>query len=302
MATKPINIMVVGTHPADVFDDAGGTLAHHAAKGDRVTAVIVTTGSRSHHCKLLDEKKRLQQELDVEAQMAEAAREKAEEVKRACAILGFDDIRGLGFQDDAIMLNLEMVDSIADMIRDARPDVLIIQHPFEAGGLNMHASVGQAAIYAWQKAMGTGRGSKRTHTVPVVYMMAPTTYVESISLGYASTSHVHIVVDITDVVEKKVQAIDEISSQYYRGAYARKRVETVDGHHGSGVAYAEVFQRYQPFRCYTLPIADAEIRMAKEPILHQMARRSEVVAPLLPLPDEQAYTSDFRMPTEMYDI
>ncbi len=302
MATRPIRIMIVGTHPADGFDQAGGTLAHHAANGDQITAVIVTTGSRSHHWKLLDEKKRLQEALDVEERVAEAEREKTEEVKRACRILGFDDVRSLGFEDDEMPPTREMCEAIADAIRDIRPDLLIMHHPYEGGGFKMHATVGQATLHAWYQAMGTGRGAKRTHMVPAIYIMAPTGYHEYCSLGYASTSHVDVCVDITDVVEKKVRAIDEISTQYYGGAYARKTVETDDGHHGQGVAYAEAFQRFQPQLCYTLPISDAEIHIAQEPHLEKMGRRGEIIASLLPLPDGQSFASSFRIPKEMHDV
>ena len=36
---------------------AGGPLAHHVAQGDRVTVVIATTGVRSHHWALAEDKR-----------------------------------------------------------------------------------------------------------------------------------------------------------------------------------------------------------------------------------------------------
>ena len=44
MASRPIQILLVAAHPADSFDMAGGTLAHHVDQGDQVTAAILTTG------------------------------------------------------------------------------------------------------------------------------------------------------------------------------------------------------------------------------------------------------------------
>ena len=34
-----LSILLVGGHPADSFDNAGGTMAHHAAAGDRERAI-----------------------------------------------------------------------------------------------------------------------------------------------------------------------------------------------------------------------------------------------------------------------
>ena len=303
MASRPIHLMIVGTHPADVVDQAGGTLAHHIEQGDKVTAVIVTTGARSHHWKLIDQKRRQQEELDVEPLIAQVAQEKLEESRRACAILGITDVRGLGFSDDDILVNLDLIEAIADVIRDVRPDVLILHHPYEMGGLKMHATVGQSTIYAWQQAAGAGRGNKRTHSVPSLYIMNPVAYRGHNTLEYASTEHPNLYVDITDVIEKKVKAYDEISTQYYDGAYARKAVETGDGAYGNKgyVAYAEVFQCFFPWVRYTLPVTDAELRRSEEMGPAGMIRRSEIVAALMPLPQGHSYSSEFRMTKEMYE-
>ena len=160
MASRPIRLLMVGAHPADCFDQAGGTLAHHAAQGDEVTAVTDTTGVRSHHWGLVDRKRQEQEEMDVEREVEEAVRQKLDELRSACHILGFDDVRTLGFEDDEILLTRDMVEAIADVIRDVTPDVIITHHPYEMGGFKLHATTGQAVLYAWQQAMGTGRGHK----------------------------------------------------------------------------------------------------------------------------------------------
>ena len=67
MPSRNIRIMIVATHPADSFDQAGGTLAHHVARGDVVTAVIATTGVRSHHWRLADERRGTGDPVDIEA-------------------------------------------------------------------------------------------------------------------------------------------------------------------------------------------------------------------------------------------
>ena len=261
MASRPIQILIVAAHPADSFDQAGGTAAHHVAQGDRVTALVATTGVRSHHWQLAEEKRRKGGGLDIEERVQAAVEEKLEETRRACRILGFDDVRDLGFEDDDILVTQDKVEAIASAIREVRPDVIITHHPYETAGLKMHGTIGQCTVYASQLASGTGRGTEQRHVVPAIWFMNPIAYVGSNSLEYASTCRVDLYVDISDVIERKVRALDQIGSQYYGGPYARKRSETSDGAFGqkASVAYAEPFQRFTPMVRYTLPVTDAEL-------------------------------------------
>ncbi|MFH1007247.1 MAG: PIG-L deacetylase family protein [Candidatus Latescibacterota bacterium] len=302
MASRPVHIMLVATHPADSFDQAGGTLAHHVAQGDRVTVVLATTGVRSHHWGLQEERRMAGAEFDVEKRVKEAVAEKLDEVRRACRILGFDDIRDLGFEDDDILVTQDKIEAIAAMIREVKPDILIAHHPYETGGLKMHGTIGQATVYAWQVAMGVGRGRQERHVVPSIYFMNPMAYMGNNSLEYASTNRADLYVDITDVIDKKVQALDAISSQYYGGAYARKRAEIEDGRHGNHAcaAYAEQFQAFSPRVRYTLPITDAELDRVNEPPEAMMGRRSEMTGGLMTLPPNMAFTAEYRVPKEKY--
>ena len=303
MASRSVHIMLVATHPADSFDQAGGTLAHHVAQGDKVTVVLATTGVRSHHWKLQEEKRQAGAEFDVEEQVKRAVEQKLEETRNACRILGFEDIRDLGFEDDDILVTQDKIEAIAEMIREVKPDILIAHHPYESGGLKMHATIGQATLYAWQLAMGVGRGDQVRHFVPSLYFMNPMAYMGNNSLEYAGTSRADVYVDISDVIEKKVQALDSIASQYYSGSYSRKRAEIEDGAHGNRayVAYAEQFQRFSPMVRYTLPITDAELDLGDAPHEAVMGRRGEMAGGLMPLPPNMAFTSQYRVPREKYD-
>ena len=295
MPSRSIHLMIVVAHPADSFDQADGTLAHHAARGDGVTAVIATTGIRSHHWELAEMKRQQGANIDVEELVERAVAEKLEEVRAACRIMGFED--------DDILVTQEKIEAIAEMIREVKPDVLITHHPFESGGFKMHGTIGQCTLYAWQLAAGSGRGRQERHPVPVIYFMNPTAYVGNNSLEYAGTSRTDLYVDITDVIEKKVLALDQISTQFYGGPYARKRSETSDGAYGqaASVAYAESFQRFRPQVLYTLPITDAELEGLEEGPGYGMGRRGEVVGALMPLPEGMEYSSNYRIAPEKYN-
>ena len=48
MTNCPLRILSIGAHPADIFDQSGGAMAHHAARGDYVACVVLTHGARIH--------------------------------------------------------------------------------------------------------------------------------------------------------------------------------------------------------------------------------------------------------------
>ena len=96
-----------------------------------------------------------------------------------------------------------------------------------------------------------------------------------------------LVVDITDVVEAKVAALDTMRSQQYGGNYARKTIEMVDGAMGSvgGVAYGEGFVTYQPEVTRLFPVSDWQLQRATESEADLMHRRSQIIAATVDLPD-----------------
>jgi hypothetical protein len=120
-------------------------------------------------------------------------------------------------------------------------------------------------------------------------------------LGNPGTGHPEIYVDITDVIQKKIEALNCIQSQYYSGRYSLKRAEMVDGRHGqkARVAYAEQFQRFFPWVCHTLPISDFDLTMSEESAEESMARMSYVVSLDLPKPPHYE-PGDFRFDKDLY--
>ena len=107
---------------------------------------------------------------------------------------------------------------------------------------------------------------------------------------------------ITDVIDRKVRALDCIATQHYGGQYARKRSEMEDGSYGNraGVAYAEQFQRFQPMVRHTLPVTDAELARSTESPAQHMGRRSELIGCLLPLDSPVDEPARYRVPREHY--
>jgi len=288
----PIRVLCIGGHPADTFDAAGGTLAHHVQNGDEVTVVALTAGTRVHDVVISDALRfadRIPDAPDLTALMAERAQVKEEEVRRACAFLGITDVRFFGYDDAVLTLREELILRMASLIREVRPHVVVTHHPNELGEYgNHHAMTAQLVLNGIGAAHGVGMGDPNPpHRVAQVFFTTSALVMPSNVLSAPLHWYPDLIVDITDVVEAKVRALDAMRSQQYGGDYARKTIEVVDGGIGSagGIAYGEGFVTYQPEVSRLFPVSDWLLQRAAESEADLMHRRTRIIASTLDLPD-----------------
>lgn len=277
-----IRILSVGAHPADIFDQSGGTMAHHAARGDYVGCVVLTHGARVHDAVISDEmfhRKKVPETAELEGLMAERADVKADETRRACALLGVEDVVFFGADDALLQVNDDNVRRLAQQLRKLRPDIVLTHFPREGDGLtNAHAVAGQIVLAAMALAAGVDPGDRQPpHKVAQVFFFgtgaaAIPRQVWSAAGGYYND----VFIDITDVVDKKLAALDCLVSQGYGGAYARKRIETSDGAFGlaGGVPYAEGFIAMNAETHHYLPLTERALADARASDHELIARRS----------------------------
>ena len=280
----PLRLLAIGAHPADVFDQSGGTMAHHVQRGDWVGAIVLTHGARVHDKVVSDDMFHRQQVPDaseLSAIMAERAGVKCGETIRACEILGMkkDDLYFLGADDAVLLPEQTLIRRLAGMIRQLKPDIIVTHYPLESDGVaSPHAITGQITLHAMQLAAAVDPGDRRPpHRVAQVFFFG---------IGAAAVrSHVwgaiggftnDVFIDISDVVQKKLAAIDAMVSQGYGGAYARKRIETSDGSFGQCVElpYAEGFISMRSSTHYHLPLSDYDLGRARLSDHEAIARRS----------------------------
>ena len=219
-------------------------MAHHAKRGDWVGCVVLTHGARVHDKVISNDLFKSESVPDAEQlqqMMEERSEVKKEEVRKACGILGFSDIRFFG-EDDRVLMRTEE-------------------------NVSAHATAGQIVLNAVGLAAGVDPGDTASpHRVAQIFYFgtggAPLPHnVWNAQGGYYN----EVFIDITDVVEQKLAALDCLVSQGYGGAYARKRIETSDGSFGmSGhVPYAEAFIRNSAETHYHLPLTDYAIKLAQ---------------------------------------
>lgn len=267
---RKLKILMICAHPGDAFDDSGGTLCHHIERGDKVTVVIITHGARSHAALFTDEKRKPKGKRDerlASATVGEIEKVKAKEIIEAGSELGITDIRFMHEEDDILLVKEDLILRVAQLIREEKPDILITHHPLQEGGLlTTHPIVGQIALLGYEAA---GARWTRDETIPP-HQVSQVFFIGMIGGKPWSTSHIYhpewcIYVDVTDVVARKVKALDHMVSQRYDGLYARKRAEACDGFRGTrvDVPYAETFIPMIPEVYKYLPIEESTLEMNK---------------------------------------
>lgn len=267
-----MRILVVGAHPADSFDCAGGTCLHHIAMGDTVTAYILTGGSRIHDeviSEQMREKRRIPAKKALEALMRERIRHKQREVIEACGIMGIDDVRFSTLDDSQFLVTKELVRELAILIREVRPHIVITHYPFDHAGIgDQHAITGQAMVHALRDAAGVLPGDRNSPwRVPQTFFMGfPSSFNRSGAMGHLIQPHYDVLIDISDVIHLKREALNKMISQNYHGDNALKRIECVEGAAGmvAKCAYAEPFISYKSLVRHTLPVTSFDLDRARE--------------------------------------
>lgn len=276
-----LTILHTAAHPADAFDTVGGTLAHHIRRGDRVVVVVFSHGARSHAITTIEQRKH---GGNGAATLEQAIEDKRQEVVEACRILGIDDVRFFEYDDHLLLVKEEYVVSLARLIREVKPDVIITHSPFEQVGLTTtHRVCCDITMLARSIAGGIMDDDSQPHRVGEVFFMHQ--HGETTIGDHVLPRYPEVLIDVTDVVHLKVQALDRIVSQYYPGNAGRKMMETINGSHGLHmcVPYCEAFMRYQPAVYDLLPVCEHNLRVAREPMAKTYDRLGAFIAPNVPL-------------------
>ena len=269
--TQPLRIVSIGAHPADIFDQSGGTMAHHTSRGDYVACVVLTHGARVHDAVISDamfHREEIPDETELMKLMEDRSDVKAEEVRAACNIVGAEDIYFFGADDAVLLVTDDMVRRLARLLRELRPDVVLTHFPKENDALtNSHAITGQIVMHATSLAVSVDPGDRNPpHRVAAVYFFGTGAAAVPANVWRSEGGFYNdVFIDITDVVDKKLAALDCLVSQGYGGAYARKRIETSDGAFGiaGGCAYAEGFISLKAETHYYLPVTEHALKVAR---------------------------------------
>ena len=174
----------------------------------------------------------------------------------------------MGADDAVLLMNEVSVNRLAAMLRQLKPDIVLTHFPREGDPFsNSHAIAGQITLYAINYAGSVDPvDSNPPHRVAQVFFFGEgAAGIRSHLWDAGGGYHNDVFIDITDVVEKKLAAMDCLVSQGYGGAYARKRIETSDGAFGlaGGVSYGEGFISLYAETHFLLPVTDYALKRAR---------------------------------------
>ena len=245
-----MRLLFIGAHPADLVDLAAGTMGNHIEAGDEVFTLAVTIGLYSHPLP-----------KDEMVSSEEIFDSKIDETARALKVLGIPEqnsswmryLDGLYLPDSQPKV-LKL--GLARHIRTIRPDVIITHHPAESHHPN-HSVIGQ---WTMESVVAAGRfidwndEDLLRYSVSNIFFYGYQFHPNMVKLG-RNVVPPDVVVDITEVIEKKVEAFMLMPSQYNTKDVVWSRLNSMEKEWGRqyGMEYAELFISYQPCRTNLLP-------------------------------------------------
>jgi N-acetylglucosamine malate deacetylase 1 len=197
-ADAPLRIITFGAHPDDCELDTAGVAAKWAAMGHKFKCVAVTNGDIGHW---------------GTAGGPLALRRRAE-AKEAARILGIET-EVLDNHDGEVMVTLENRKAIARLIRDWQADVVISHRPADYHPDHRYAGVlVMDAAYMVQVPFFTPEVAPLTRNP--VFLFSEDRFQKPNPFSG------DIVVDISDVIEKKLAVVAAMPSQFYEGGCCDK--------------------------------------------------------------------------------
>ena len=270
-ADRKLRILVFVAHPHDCVHCLG-TCGHHVRDGDTVTVAVLSDGGSTHNEKLWRELLKPADERDPS--ILQESREQYIDLKRkelveACGYFGITDVRLLGHPDKPITRTDAMVEEVAALIFETRPDILITELPahLDPGKAEPNDHTTCAAVVTEAKTLvESPRPGASTG-----YHKIARTYYRASNLRY---DEVTFHVDISDQYEKRIKAEMAFTSQGHSPDFARIRFERTYGYHGwfARVNFAEKFVTDDLIVVDRLPVTEHDLTLSRDTIYDQHDR------------------------------
>lgn len=229
-------VLVFSSHAVDFVWRCGGTIARYTKEGAPVRVIDLTFGERGESAELWNTRK------GITVQEVKEIRRK--EAEKAAGILGAE-IRFMDWDDHPLIFDKERLLKLVELLREFQPDVVLTHHSSDPLNLD-HPETSRAIVWALRCAQvpGVMPGTKPTGRVkmcmfepdqPEFCDFKPDTFI-----------------DITDVIDRKQEAMSVVASQTYlvenytaRAQYRGYLAQRISGN--KNVKYAEAFVRFEPY-------------------------------------------------------
>ncbi|MDX1416084.1 MAG: PIG-L deacetylase family protein [Candidatus Promineifilaceae bacterium] len=228
-------MLVVGAHAADFVWRAAGAIAVASSKGDDVLVIALSYGERG-------ESGNLWQEPSQTIENVKQIRHKTAE--QAARYLGAA-FRCLDWGDYPLSVDDERLEQLVQIMRDVAPDVLLTHTPKDPFNPD-HPVAYEVVQKARLLSAGAGVASAFKRIAPPVWYLFEPHQPELCDFKPDTF------VDITAVIDQKIQAMQAISAQSYLKDYYTELAERRGNHARrisgkQNVKYAEAYQRMVPW-------------------------------------------------------
>ena len=231
--------LVVSAHSADFVWRAGGAIALHQEKGFKVTVVCLSYGERGESAKLWK-----QQGMTLE----KVKKERRLEAENAAKALGVSDIRFFDVGDYPLDLGPSVQNQMVDVIREVQPKFIMSHSKWDPYNTD-HMNTTQFVLHCRMIAQAWGHNpGQKVLGAPQVYLFEPH---QTEQMEWKPS----IFLDITDVWEKKWNAIQCMNGQEHLWAFYKNVAENRANHFrrnsggqagGRAAKYAEGFETIFP--------------------------------------------------------
>jgi LmbE family N-acetylglucosaminyl deacetylase len=218
-----MRVLAVGAHPDDLEILCGGTLARYVQEGHEVVMCSATLGDRG----------------SFEHSSEEIARIRLAEARRAAELAGAEHVT-LGLSDAEVhAADRDQVLAVVDLVREARPDVIITHSPndYMSDHNEISTLVFGASFHATLPLLETGKPHHGAVT-PIYFMD------NVMGLGFQPVEYV----DVTATMATKVAMLEAHETQLtwlrdHDGVDVVEQMRTFTRFRGQqcGVEYAEGF-------------------------------------------------------------
>jgi len=226
MPESPMRILFVAAHPDDI-EFVAGSAAVWTALGHQVTYCLVTDGAAGSN--------------KPDEDLAQLVHTREAEQLAAAKMVGVEDVRFLGYPDGTLQPALELRRGLTRLIRELRPYRVVISDPTAVFVGNFyvnhpdHRAAAEAALYA----VFPSAGARPIFPELLAEGLEPHDVSE---LYLQFTDHPDMVVDISSVIDQKIQSLLCHKSQL--GEEVVEMVRGWDAETGKekGYAFAESFK------------------------------------------------------------
>ncbi len=228
-------LLVIGAHSADFVWRAAGTIAVTTSQGGSATVIALSYGERGESGELWKE---------AGQTVENVKRIRREEAEKAAAAVGAT-FRCLDLGDYLLNITSTALDGLVELFRELQPDIILTHTPVDPFNPD-HPIASQAVQRARLLASGAGIASAfKQISPPDLYYFEP-------HQPELSNFKPNTFIDITPVIDQKIQAMQAMRAQSYLETYYTE-LAARRGNHArriSGlkeVQYAEALQRTLPW-------------------------------------------------------